>query len=123
LQVGKAIASLLNSGGNVMILRSFLVAAAFALAVLSLNATAIPGLCPTGYGAYSGGCGVLLSPGTSANPVPDGNYTYTYSGIGDSGSGGPDLLTTYLTTADFGTPRSWYSDSGVSNWISTANSE
>lgn len=106
-----------------MISRSFLVAAALAIAVESLNATAIPGLCPTGYAAYAGGCGVLLSPGTSANPVPDGNYTYAYSGIGYSGSGVPDLLTMYLTTADFGTPRSWYSDPGVSNWISIANSE
>jgi len=97
--------------------RFLLVVAIVAVAAVPLNAqTAVPGLCPTGYGAYSGGCGVLLSPGK-----PDGNYTYsfTYDSTPESGSG--VLLSDLLQATAGANPESWYT-SADANWISTADS-
>jgi hypothetical protein len=90
-----------------------------AVAAMALNAqSAIPGLCPTGYGAYAGGCGALLSPGS-----PDGNYTYSYVNptTSDPVTGSAALLTNLLPVEPGDNPVPWYTSPG-SDWISTTDS-
>jgi hypothetical protein len=109
--------SLPLSEKKVMNSRFFIAFLILAAAAVPLNAqTAVPGLCPTGYGAYSGGCGALLSPGST-----DGNYTYSYTYDLTPASGSGVVLSNLLTAAGEGTHLSWYTG-GSGEWIATTNS-